>query len=316
MQTDDIVKIQKIIIFARLRKNQNNIIMKNFFLKLTFVASILAMFAVTGCDKFGKNGGDFSVSIKEVGPEYVELDIKGGEVIEMAYIITKVEYSAAEVQPKDVFKKGTEITTKGGDVVRLSQNIDQNTQYYLYACARKNAEEFTKLFILPFKTTQYQLSELVTVVDQYYDGYKVRLTLPKETKDKKNAIRYNQCCIMMYNYMKDQGNNDYSSLLYNGQRYAVSDTTLIYSEEQNWYQADSDSDGDGQLDWDTYYNPISPGEPVVFVAGEFSWMEETPEYENDYFMYPSGWPSGYYYPALSTDYFTTDKCLGCFSEYV
>ena len=84
--------------------------MKNFFLKLTFVASFMAMIVATGCEQLGLNGGGFSVSVKEVGPEYVELNIKGDDVIEMAYIMTKVEYTADEVQPKDVFKKGTEVT--------------------------------------------------------------------------------------------------------------------------------------------------------------------------------------------------------------
>ena len=125
---------------------------------------------LVGCEQLGSKGGGFSVSIKEVGPEYVELDVKGGDVIEMAYIITKVEYTADEIQPKDVFKKGTEITTKGGDVVRISTGVEENTQYYLYVCARKSAEEFTKLFILPFKTTQYDLKELVTIVDSS-EGY-------------------------------------------------------------------------------------------------------------------------------------------------
>ncbi|MBR5499055.1 MAG: hypothetical protein IKV75_02700 [Bacteroidales bacterium] len=283
--------------------------MKNFFLKLTSVALFLAMVVATGCDGLGKRNGKFSVSIRDVGPEYVELSIDGGELIEMAYIITKVEYTADEILPGDVFKKGTEIATKGGDVVRLSLGIEQNTQYYLYVCARKSAEEFTKLFILPFKTGQYDLSELITVVDHYYDGYKVRLTLPKETKDRKNAIRYNQCCIMMYNYMMGQGNDDYRSLLYNGDCYVVGDSTLVYTEENNWYVTDTDSDGDGELDWDTHYNPISPGEPVVFVAGEFSWMREpanvdepSPD-EDEYFMFPAGWPSGYYYPCINTDYY-------------
>lgn len=284
--------------------------MKNFFKKLSVVAAVLLMTVTTGCDQLGKNRGKFAISIKEVGPEYVELDIKGGDVIEMAYIITKVEYSADEIAPQDVFKKGTEVTVKGGDVLRLSVGINENTQYYLYACARDLATNtFTKLFILPFKTTQYSLSELVTVVDQYYDGYKLRLTLPQSTKEKKNAIRYNQCCIMMYNYMMDQKNDDYRSLLYNGQRYATKDSTLLYTEETNWYQTDTDSDGDGEVDWDTNYNPISPGEPIVFVAGEFSWMREpasvdepSPD-ENEYFMFPAGWPSGYYYPCINTDYY-------------
>ena len=280
--------------------------MKNIFLKLTFVASLLVMVVATGCEGFvGLGGGKFSASIKEVGPEYVDFALKGDDVIEMAYYISDVQYSEDEITPMNVFKKGTELTVSGGDVVRVSQGLKENTQYYLYVCARISAEDFSKLYILPFKTTVYELSELVTIVDQYYDGYKVRLTLPKETKTNKNAIRYNQCCIMMYNYMMDQGNDDYRSLLYNGQSYAVSDTTLVYSEEENWYVTDTDSDGDGELDWDTNYNPISPGEPVVFVAGEFAWMEDTPEYENEYFMFPAGWPSGYYIPTFSTDYYTS-----------
>ena len=276
--------------------------MKNFFLKIAFAASLLAMFVMTGCDG-GLKGGKFSVSVKSVGPEYVEVAVKGGEIMEMAYVISKAKYSKNEITAMDVFKKGTEIGVSGGDVVRFSIGIEENTQYYFYACARKNAEEFTKLYVLPFKTTHYELSELITVVDQYYDGYKLRITTPESMKGKKHAIRYNQSCIMMYNYMKDQGNDDYRSLLYNGQSYATKDTTLFYTEETNWYQTDTDSDGDGEVDWDTNYNPISPGEPIVFVAGEFEWMEDTPEYENEYFMYPSGWPSGYYIPCLSTDYY-------------
>ena len=280
--------------------------MKKFFLKFAFAASMLAMFVMTGCDG-GLKGGKFSVSVKTVGPEYVEVAVKGGEIIDMAYVISKVKYSSSEISAMDVFKKGTEIGVSGGDVVRLSIGIEENTQYYLYACARKNAEEFTKLYVLPFKTKQYELSELVTVVDQYYDGYKLRLTVPKSTREKKNAIRYNQSCLMMYNYMKDNGNDDYRSLLYNGQNYALKDSTLLYTEETNWYQTGSDSDGDGEIDWDTNYNPISPGEPIVFVAGEFSWMEDSPEYENDFFMFPAGWPSGYYIPCIDTDYYKGGK---------
>lgn len=276
--------------------------MKKFFLKLTFVASFIVLMVTTGCDGLN-TGGKFSASISEVGPEYVDLAVKGGEVIEMAYYVAEVEYSEDEIEAGNVFKKGVELTVKGGDVLRISQNLKENTQYYLYVCARISAEEFSKLYILPFKTTVYQLSELVTIIDQYYDGYKARLTLPKETKDNKNAIRYNQCCIMMYNYMMDMGNDDYRSLLYNGQSYAVGDTTLVYSEDNNWYLTDTDSDGDGELDWDTHYNPISPGEPIVFVAGEFSWMEDTPEYNNEYFMFPAGWPNGYYIPTFDTAYY-------------
>ena len=273
--------------------------MKNFFLKLTFVASMFAMLVMTACNP--QNNKSFDLSVKEVGPEYVEVLVQGGDVIRMAYIVdTKQQLMNS---PHQLFKKGTEVTVSGGDVLRISTGIKENTQHYLYAVAALNETEFSEIITLPFATTEYALSELLTVVDQYYDGYKMRVTLPKETKERKNAIRWNQCCIMMYNYMMQQGNNDYSSLLYNGQAFTTEDATLIYSEEQNWYQTGEDSDGNGEIDWDTQWNPISPGEPIVFVAGEFAWMEDTKEYANDFFMFPGGWPNGYYLPMLNTDYY-------------
>ena len=276
--------------------------MKKILSKLTVFVLAAVMVAVSGCD--GKRHKGFSVSVKEVGPEYVEINVNGGDVIRMAYIVDDKEQLMNN--PQQLFKKGTEVTVKGGEVIRISLGLKEKTQYYLYACAALNETEFSEIITLPFTTTEYNLSELVTVVDQYYDGYKLRLTIPKETKDRKNAIRYNQCCIMMYNYMKGS-NDDYFSLLYNAGAYAVNDTTLVYSAENNWYQTDTDSDGDGEADWETWYNPISPGEPVVFVAGEFSWMEDTKEYENEFFAFPSGWDNGYYLPMINTDYYKSGK---------
>lgn len=280
-------------------KNQNITIMKNFFLKLTFVASMFAMFALTSCEL--ENNKSFDLSVKEVGPEYVEVLVKGGDVVRMAYMIdTKQQLMNS---PHQLFKNGTEVTVPGGEVLRISAGIKENTTHYLYAVAALSDTEFSEIITLPFTTTEYDLSELVTVVDQFYDGYKVRLTLPKETKDRGNAIRYNQCCIMMYNYMMQTGGNDYSSLLYNGQAFTTEDKTVVYSEDTNWYETGDDSDGNGEIDWDTKWNPISPGEPIVFVAGEFSWMEDTKEYDNEFFMFPGGWPNGYYLPMINTDYY-------------
>lgn len=274
--------------------------MKHLFTKIALVALSAALLVFTGCN--GKKNKGFNVSVKEVGPEYVEVIVNGGDVIRMAYMVDEREMRVENAQ--QIFKKGTEVTLKGGEVLRISLGLKEKTQYYLYACAALNEVDFSEIITIPFTTTEYNLSELLTVVDQYYDGYKMRLTLPKSTKDRKNAIRWNQCCIMMFNYMK-QNSDDYFSCLYNAGNYAVNDTTLVYSEDTNWYQTDSDSDGDGQIDWDTNYNPISPGEPVVFVAGEFAWMEDSPEYETENFKFPSGWDAGYYIPMIDEKYYSS-----------
>lgn len=278
--------------------------MKNFTSKIALVLLSVAFFLFAGCDKVGHKS--FSITVHEVGPEYVELMVQGGDVIRMAYMMDTKEKLVKN--PQEVFRKGTEITVRGGEVLRISRGLEENTQYYLYACAALNEMDFSEIITLPFKTNEYNFTSdknnFLTVVDQYYDGYKMRVTFPKETKERNNALRFNQCCIMMYNYMREQ-NNDYFSLLYNGQTYSVADTTLVYAEDTNWYETGSDSDGDGLIDWDTRYNPISPGEPVVFVAGEFSWMEDSPKYENEYFQFPAGWVAGYYMPLIDTTYYST-----------
>ena len=274
--------------------------MKNLLSKIALVALSAAVFMFAGCDEM-KNKS-FSLSIKEVGPEYVELNVQGGDVIRMAYMVDEREMRVEN--PQQIFKKGTEVTCKGGEVLRISLGLLENTQYYIYACAALSETEFSEIIVLPFKTTAYSLSELITVVDQYHDGYKMRVTLPKETKERGNAIRWNTCCVMMYNYMKESS-DDYYELLYNGGNYTVKDTTLIYSEENNWYLTGEDSDGDGEIDWDVLYNPISPGEPVVFTAAEFAWMDKNQDV--GYWSFPAGWEAGYYMPVLDSTYYTGGK---------
>lgn len=276
--------------------------MKNFFSKMSLIC-LLAVFCgvLAGCDE--TKSGKFSVSVNEVGASYVDLKFTGPEVIEVAYILDTKEQLMNN--PSVIFKSGVEMTVGGDQVIRITNGINEETQYYMYVVAKLDAQNYSEIITLSFKTLSFNFDELLTVLDRNYDGYRMRLTLPQSTKDAGNAIRWNQCCIMMYNYMASS--DDYFSCLYNGGLYTTKDATLVYSEDENWYQTGTDSDGDGEVDWDTHYNPISPGEPVVFVAGEFSWMEESPEYETEFFQFPAGWDNGYYIPLINTDYFGLGK---------
>ena len=291
--------------------------MKNFLLKLPLICLLAVVCGIfVGCDPTEKTPA-FSVSVKETGPEYVNIEVKATNSVEIAYILDTKEKKMDN--PVMIFASGESMTVNPNDVIRISKGMKENTQYYLYVVAKLDAQNYSEIFTLPFKTTEYSFDELLTVVDQDYDGYKMRITIPKETRQRGNAIRYNQACIMMYNYMVQGGTDDYFSLLYNAGKYTEKDVTLTYSEADNWFQTDEDSDGDGENDWDTQYNPISPGEPVVFVAGEFAWMEDSPEYETENFKYPSGWDSGYYLPMIDESYYgasdNSQSNLGIVTEY-
>ena len=281
--------------------------MRKFFSKMSLIgllALVCGMFH--GC-KPETEQSNFNVSVKEVGPEYVILQVKAPAAVDIAYMLDTKEMRVDN--PVMVFASGESLTVKPEDEVRISGDLKEDTQYYLYVVAKLDAQNYSEIVTLPFKTVVYDLDELITVVDQSYDGFKVRLTVPEETKQRGNAIRYTQCDLMMYNYMQS---NDYSNLLYNGGAYTkfvTDDETIVYSEETNWYQTGEDSDGDGEIDWETNYNPISPGEPIVYVAGEFSWMDGDQDAllddnGDEIFGFPGGWDPGYFMPMIDPAYFT------------
>ena len=129
--------------------------MNKFLLRLPQLGLLALLCGIMlGCKPEADNA--FSVKVAGVGPEYVEINVTAPNPVQIAYIVDTKEQLMNS--PRQIFKKGTEVTVKGGDVLRLSVGINENTQYYLYACARDLATNtFTKLFILPFKTTQYSL---------------------------------------------------------------------------------------------------------------------------------------------------------------
>lgn len=162
--------------------------MKKFFSKLPLLCVLAVLCGmISSCD-LGKNG-KFSVSVKEVGASYVDLEFRGPEAVEIAYILDTKEQRMEN--PAVIFKSGEEMTVSGGDVVRLTRGIDENTQYYIYLVARLDEQNFSEVFTLPFQTSEFNFNELVTVIDRRLDGYRMRLTLPESTKQAKNAIRWN-----------------------------------------------------------------------------------------------------------------------------
>lgn len=267
--------------------------MKKILSNLPILAVMALVFGMFSACK-PSSSDSFSVKVKEVGPEYVELAVTAPSALEISYMVDTKEVLMNNAF--DLFESGEGLVVSPNSVIRINKGLQEKTQYYIYIVARLDAFNFSEIITLPFRTTEYNFDELLTVVEQFYDGYKMRITVPREVKDRGNGIRYNQCCIMMYNYLA--ASDDYTALIYNGGKHVTKSTTITYSEEENWYQTDTDVDNNGELDWDTSYNPVSPGEPCVFVAGEFAWMEDTPEYKDDNYDYPAGWDPGYYLPLL------------------
>lgn len=147
-----------------------------------------------------------------------------------------------------------------------------------------------------------ETSGISTILETRYDGYDMHIAVPQSVKDAGNVIRWTQSSLMTYNYNANYY-NEFEHLLYNASKWTAEDITLEYSDEDNRYQTGYDDDGDGYLDWEYKYDPIVPGEPVVFFLGEFAQVDETYQgSDSDIWAAINSWGSGYYLPLLDENW--------------
>ncbi len=219
----------------------------------------------------------FKVELKTVETDYVEFSVSASAELEMAYLLsTEASAPAAAV----LFVTGTTAKVKDGDVIKITDGVASGTNYWLYAVAKLDDKNYSDVNALEFKTKEYEFKELITVVETYYDGYKVHITVPEEVKKNGNAIRYTATSLAVYNvnkvgYEGIENLMDAQSVVSNGdpwEFYVKNDSTIVYNNEN---QVKLDKDGNPVLDMNGDYidihNPISPGEPSIFLAGECRW---------------------------------------------
>ncbi len=248
--------------------------MKNLLFKSALICLLTAVFC--GCDPAAQGVGDFALSLKNVGADYVELDVTAPHEVEMAYIISE---DRQMVSAAVAFLTGKVVRVAPGQVMRIERGLFENKEYNFYAVAKLDEQNYSQIVELSFKTLEYSFDKLLTVVGTYYDGYKIHITLPQSTKDSKNAIRFGGTSLAWYNVLKnksgDETGNVLNAIVANGNRqgnYALNDTTLV-RDNSNIVILDSngnpilDEYGD-QID---IHDPISPNEPTVFLAGECRW---------------------------------------------
>ena len=249
-----------------------NLLFKSFFFCL--LAGVLI-----GCDEkkpvTEEEPKDFSLELKTVAADYVEVTVNAPSELDMAYVVSEEPQALSAAV---LFVTGTTVKVAPGEVLKISEGIAQSTSYHLYAVAKLDAKNYSELIHLEFTTEGYQFKEMLTVVDTYLDGYKVHITVPQETKDRGNVIRYGSTSLAWYNLLKNSKGGDavdLNAVVANGNpygNYVKNDSTIIMND-MNVVMLDKDGnpiiDSDGQqID---IHDPISPGEPTIFLAGECRW---------------------------------------------
>lgn len=247
--------------------------MKQKLTKVFFMALVALAGVLSSCQKEGY--GEFSLSLKEVGADYVDIFVTAPEATEIAYILSE---EPQLITPAVLFKTGTTRMVKPADIWTIDYGVFEDTKYYLYAAA-KDGDGY-KSVELQFTTKKYSFSEeeWVSLTRAYYNGFMVHITVPQEVKDRGNVIRYGSTSLAWYNLLKSQKGGDaldLNAIAANGDSfsgYIVNDSTIVMDD---WNVVLLDEDKNPILDENgqqiDIHDPIAPNEPTIFLAGECRW---------------------------------------------
>ncbi|MBR2429827.1 MAG: hypothetical protein IKB15_07655 [Alistipes sp.] len=295
--------------------------MKNFTNYFIATLAIVAGFAMSACTpdniEDGKKGKtSVELTVGDITPNGATITVTTEGIKQYAYIKSDEPRDAAAI-----FVGGEKVTIEATDVATTKeikiQGLEPNTSYnYYFAFRKANNDIYDEVKCAEFTTTGYG-DNVLTVVERKLDGFAIHVQVPEEVKERGNALRYSTSSLPMYNYSKIEGGMELDMLLYNAQQFTTEDKTVRYDE---YHSYERDEDGNVIENGAAYSDPKVPGEPGVFLIGEYGYMddpnemvvymdgevktvsvsEEDPEFinyiSNAIWSYPAGWSAGYYMP--------------------
>ena len=218
--------------------------------------------------------------------------VKTAEIAQIAYAAFAGTPDAE--QTEDVlFMNGTTAECKDGDNSITVSGLEPNTNYTLYVAAiTVDDEYYGEVVTQDFSTGDYE--EDVTLVDVGYNNFTVHVKVPESVKENGNVLRFSYGNLVMYNSNKSgwMASTDAQTLEANGGQFMVNDSTIYYGPENEVF---IDEYGEEIV----LHDPIVPGEPIIFLVGEFAWGES---------MY--GWGEGWYSALFDNDAYQEDLWSG------
>ena len=294
--------------------------MTNFKHYLFAVVALVAGFAISACTPDTPEPGpsaktSIEVLVGEPAPASVEITVKTTGIKEFAYILDKDRDATA------ILAGGTKVEIEDATVASenkvLIQGLEANTSHKVYFAFRQSDNKiYNEVKVAEFTTTSYG-DDVLTIVERKYDGFAVHVQVPEEVKQRGNALRYSTSSLPMYNYSKQMGSMEIDMLLYNAQQFITNDKTIRYDE---YYNYERDEEGNIIEDGAEVSDPKVPGEPGVFIIGEYAYMDDPNEricyvdedgdgvlelksyydeltyLDRTIWAFPAGWNPGYYNP--------------------
>ena len=323
--------------------------MKNFRHYLFAVAALLVGFAFSACTPdtpdTPQSEASVQINVASVTANGAVIEVVTTGVSSFAYLQNENELPATAIYGGGTIVEVADASVSTTSEVKFS-GLESEVSYTVFF-AVKDANSILSETVYPIEFTTVGYTDALTVVDRMLDGFAVHVIVPEDVKARGNALRYSTSSLAMYNYMKSLGSMELDMLLYNAQQYITEDKTIIYDEV---HSTERDENGDliydeeGNLVSASYADPKVPGEPGVFIVGEFGYMDNPEEnivyengeittvYEDMYtgngtviWAFPAGWGNGYYRPEydwltwineIETDDYDTEKYWTGFYERI
>ena len=315
--------------------------MKNFTKSMLVMCLAIVGFAMAACTPDSTNDGrnevktTYEVVAGQPSATMVDITVKTKGIKEFAYVQRDTEVPATAIM-----SAGKKIEIEDANVLSEHtvqiQGLEASSSYKVFFAFREaKTNKLMPVQCVEFTTEAY--GDVITIIERRNDGFHLRVQMPDEVKQRGNALRYSTSSLPMYNYSKREGAMEIDMLLFNAGQYTTTDKTIRYDE---YYNYERDENGNVIEEGAEFSDPKVPGEPGIFLIGEYAYMENPDEricivdedgdgeYElKSYYdemtyldrtiwAYPAGWNPGYYRPMydfiswakeIDTDAYDTEK---------
>ncbi len=222
------------------------------------------------------------ISIKEIQPSNVTVEVTTKSLKQVLFL--PVAGEATDVTPSYINNRGYKATVPAdGSYTITIPDLQVATDYTFYFTGITTDDEYCD--IQEVKATTTALEGVINVFDIEQRSVKAHINLPQSTVDAGRAFRWLFHDLATYNTLKMMKSGDPDAAMLVGTfdpvypSFVVKESrTLIFSNDMQ-HMAVVDEDGNPVYDIDdngeqTYralYDPLVPGEVIVFAVGEYDY---------------------------------------------
>ncbi len=172
------------------------------------------------------------------------------------------------------------VACESGEQDITFRGLHPNTTYVFYIAFRSGSTVHDKVY--SFEVATPKIEAQFSVEERTLEGFTIYMKLPDEVRQRGNVIRYTAGDLVTYNERRMGGSSDNDMLALNASKWfgEIGSSNPLHNSDELYYVRNHENcyerDEKGDMIYDEDGNPelvdsqIVPGEPIVFLAGEYA----------------------------------------------